>query len=329
MRIPGYKTANRYLSWIRSRFHPGALVLGYHRVADTPRDPYSLCVTPARFAEHLAYIRRHLNPVSLSDLASGVRDGSIPERAVAITFDDGYLDNLREAAPLLEAYDVPATVFVVASKRGRGFWWDEVARIVYSAPELPGEIALSIKGRPFRRRLRASDGDEQAARKRLIVDLYRRLRPLSPGDKEDAMTRLGVWAGVPFDPAMPEPSTRTMLPEELVELASSGLLEVGSHSLTHPIMSAIPLDAVQVEVRRSKSELEDIIGKPVSEFSYPDGATSRAVQAEVRSAGYLCACASQPGLAGTRSRLFGLPRLWPLNRSGEQFERWIRAWARG
>ena len=268
-----------------------------------------------------------MNPVSLSDLVSGMMNGATLKRAVAITFDDGYVDNLSAGAPVLEEYDVPATMFVVSSKRGRGFWWDELARIIYSASALPAELALTIKGRGFQRSIQQSD--EQASRNRLIVDLYRRLRPLSSRDKEDSMIQLGEWAGVPFDPEMPEPSTRTMFPEELVELASSRLLDVGSHSLTHPILPTIPSDSVQVEVRRSKSELEDIIGKPVSKFSYPDGATSRAVQAEVRSAGYMCACSSQPGLAGKRSGLFALPRIWPLNRNGEQFERWIRTWANG
>ena len=325
MRIPGLKTANRYVSWFRSRFSPGALVLGYHRVADTPRDPYSLCVTPDNFAEQLAVIRQVMDPVSLSDVVSGMRNGTTLRRAVAITFDDGYVDNLRSAAPLLEKYGVPATVFVVASKRGRGFWWDELARIIYSASELPDELALIIKGRQFHRSIQQSG--TRGTRDRLIADLYRLLRPLPPQEREDSITQLGDWAGVPFDPEMSEPSTRTMLPDELVKLASSELLEVGSHSLTHPILSAIPSESVQVEVRRSKSQLEAIIGRPVSKFSYPDGAMSRAVQAEVMSAGYMCACSSQPGLAGSHSRLFGLPRIWPLNRNGEQFGRWIRMWA--
>ena len=153
MRIPGYKAANRYFSWFKSRFSSGALVLGYHRVADTPRDPYSLCVTPDNFAEQLAVIRQAMNPVSLSDLVSEMKNRTTLRRAVAITFDDGYVDNLRTARPLLEKYGVPASVFVVASKRGRGFWWDELARIIYSASQLPEELALVIKGRRFHRSL--------------------------------------------------------------------------------------------------------------------------------------------------------------------------------
>jgi peptidoglycan/xylan/chitin deacetylase (PgdA/CDA1 family) len=138
------------------------------------------------------------------------------------------------------------------------------------------------------------------------------------------ITQLSDCVGVPLNV---QTLPRTLHPDELIELASSELLEIGSHSLTHPILTAIPTESVQAEVQRSKALLEDAISKPVTKFSYPDGATSRAVQAEVMSAGYTCACSSQSDVASKSSNLFGLPRIWPLNRNGEEFAHWLETWA--
>lgn len=322
MRIPGYKTAKRYASWLRSRFYTGALVLGYHRVTEQEHDPYSLRVTPENFAEHLDIIRKLMTPVSLSDVVTGIRNGTVPRRAVAVTFDDGYVDNLEAATPLLERYGIPATIFVVAGRIGQEFWWETVARIIYSASALPTELVLVLDGWRYCRSIRP--GHKQEKREGLVIDLYRRLRPLPSAHKQELITQLGDWACVPIDA---QTSTRVLLLDELAKLASSELLEIGSHSLTHPILTAIPVESVQTEVQRSRALLEDVIGKPVTKFSYPDGATSRAVRAEVMSAGYTCACSSQYGVANKHSNLFSLPRIWPLDRNGEEFAHWIEIWA--
>lgn len=262
-----------------------------------------------------------MTPVSLADVVDGIRSGSVPRRAVAITFDDGYVDNLESAKPLLERYGIPATAFVVAGRIGQQFWWDQIARIVYSASELPDELVLMTNGWRYEGNIRREH--RQETREGLIVDLYRRIRPLSLEQKRGLIAQLSDWAGVPLGV---EASPRTLRPDELVELASSELLEIGSHSLTHPIMTAIPVESVEAEVQHSKALLEDIIGKPITKFSYPDGATSRIVRAEALSAGYTCACSSQYGVASTFSNLFGLPRIWPHDWGGNMFLRWLKWW---
>ena len=98
----------------RKRFCRHAVVLMYHRVTELDVDPWNLSVTPANFERHLTVIRRHAAPVHLHDLAAARSRGDMPERGVAITFDDGYANNLNRAAPLLAQYELPATVFVAA-----------------------------------------------------------------------------------------------------------------------------------------------------------------------------------------------------------------------
>jgi hypothetical protein len=82
-------------------------------------DPYGLCVPPAQFEEHLMVIREVGRPMRLTDFAAALRNRSLPDRAIAITFDDGYIDNLECAAPLLARHDVPGLVFVTTGAGGR------------------------------------------------------------------------------------------------------------------------------------------------------------------------------------------------------------------
>jgi len=83
-----------------------ALILMYHRVADVDSDPFSLCVAPHHFSEHLEVLRKCARPVPLTKLAAEIRNGGIPPRSVVLTLDDGYADNLESAKPALERYGV-------------------------------------------------------------------------------------------------------------------------------------------------------------------------------------------------------------------------------
>ena len=112
MRIRGLCRLKRATRRVRNQFAPGGLVLLYHRVAEVPSDPFNLCVTPRHFAEHLEVLKKYTQPVPLQQLVKTSQEGNSPNWSVAITFDDGYADNLYNAKPLLEKYEIPATVFV-------------------------------------------------------------------------------------------------------------------------------------------------------------------------------------------------------------------------
>ena len=126
--------------WLGKRPSENVLVLVYHRVAKPRSDPWSLAVTPERFAEHLEVLRRHAVPLRLQQLSRALAKGAtLPGRAVVVTFDDGYADNLHNAKPLLERHDVPATIFLPSGFIGSedGFWWDELDRLLST----PGKVA--------------------------------------------------------------------------------------------------------------------------------------------------------------------------------------------
>src|SRR5262245_1755138 len=141
--------ARRWLSGFR--WGPRALILMYHRVTELPSDPHLVAVTPKHFCEQLEMIRKHYMPIRLQQLVEALQGGEAPKRAVVITFDDGYADNLHKAMPLLEHYDIPATVFVTAGVVGsqREFWWDELDRLLLQPGILPAKLRLKINGSTF------------------------------------------------------------------------------------------------------------------------------------------------------------------------------------
>jgi peptidoglycan/xylan/chitin deacetylase (PgdA/CDA1 family) len=125
MRLPGWKTARSAAQWLHGRFANFVLILGYHRVAETAVDPHNLCVRPSHFAEQMEVLRRQVQVIDLATLAAGLQTGNLPRRAAVITFDDGYLDILGAAWPILAARDLPAAVFAVSGLLGEQFWWDK------------------------------------------------------------------------------------------------------------------------------------------------------------------------------------------------------------
>ena len=107
--------------------------MGYHRIADTTSHVYGVCVSPEHFIEQMQTLRKYALPISLSKLVQHLKDGSLPPKSVAVTFDDGYADNLYSAKPILENYEIPATVFICTGYVGKQFWWDELDRLIMAS----------------------------------------------------------------------------------------------------------------------------------------------------------------------------------------------------
>jgi peptidoglycan/xylan/chitin deacetylase (PgdA/CDA1 family) len=102
-------------------------VLTYHRIADVDQDPQKLCVAPDVFEAHLQFLTAHYEVVSLSVLLERLQEKNLTGKEAVITFDDGYRDNLQNALPLLEKYQIPATIFITTAYLGEqaNFAWDQ------------------------------------------------------------------------------------------------------------------------------------------------------------------------------------------------------------
>ena len=296
MRLPGRSRSIAAARWIRSRAGPRAVVLGYHRVAEEGQDPLRLCTPPSVLERHLQAIRRHGRPVRLLDLAAATGSGHPPPGAVAVTFDDGYADVLLAAKPLLERYEIPATVFVVTGYLGREFWWDALTRIC--------------------------DGDPDSQDHRL----YSRLERLPDDERQKELRRLVASRSADSQPVA---GARALRADELSELTKGGLIELGAHSDTHPLLSSLSRADQQAEIAGCKRTLEQLTGRKAHAFAYPHGDHSEATVGIVREAGYQCACTSIPDVCHAGTDRFALPRFWPAPRDAGRFSRWLRWWLGG
>jgi len=323
----------------------GTPVLLYHRVAAPSVDPWRLSVSPEHFAEHLAVLRREARPIGLRALSAALRAGqSLPRDGVVVTFDDGYADNLHAARPLLARHDVPATVFVTSGALGTsGFWWDRLARTLLTPGILPSTLSLSVAGRRYEVVLGTDAvwdagaaaghpgwepwGDEHpTARHRAYRTFYDALFPLDVTARERAL------AALPAPPTSDGVDDRPLSRDELRTLADGGLIEIGCHTRTHPVLATLAHEAQRDEIHGARSELQAIVETPVTSFAYPFG-RRRDYDADsvalVREAGFACACSNFDGPVRAGTDAFQLPRFQVRDWDGDGFAAALRAWRAG
>jgi peptidoglycan/xylan/chitin deacetylase (PgdA/CDA1 family) len=298
------------------------MILGYHRVCDEVNDPFSMSVSPKNFAEHLQVIRNLATPISMQALVMGLSVGELPRRVVALTMDDGYADNLYNALPLLERYEMPATIFMVSGRLGQEFWWDELARFVFTEGAFADGFCLMIDGRKYEGHWQA-DRDIYEQQLQLLQNLYRALRPFAEEERQMEMEKL--WHSI-GDVQIEQPIHCALTPSELRVLADCPLIEIGSHTRTHPALAELNPNEQRDEIQQSKAQLETLLERPITGFSYPNGSASMETRTLVREAGFVSACSSDTDIARPGSDPFYLPRFWIPNWDGKQFSRWLAKW---
>jgi len=279
-------------------------ILRYHAICGAEGYGYAdpqICITPENFERHVAYLSSAYSVVRLEDAATRLAAGeALPRNAVAITFDDGYADNLQ-AARILAKYGATATFYITAGclAGGQPFWPSEIRHLVGGVRasrirlEAPG-VALDL---PL-----ASDRDRGAAVKALTKAFKSNLIPV----REELRSQLRQLAS---NPTLP----RVMLTwDEVREMRRLGMT-IGSHTMTHPNLPSAGPDAARAELTASRHRLEQETQAPVTMFSYPNGGADRYltpdVQAAVKEAGYLAATTSRNAVATRGSDLYALERV--------------------
>jgi peptidoglycan/xylan/chitin deacetylase (PgdA/CDA1 family) len=343
----GYQRLQRGVRWIRGRLFRGALILIYHRVAEPALDPFGLAVSPRHFAEQMDVLRKYARPIPLFRLAGEIREGRVPRRGVVVTFDDGYADNLHHARPLLERTDVPATVFIATGSidDGRGFWWDGLIDLLLRPCALPRDVLAGVVpengldhdlgdawdyGEDDAARFGRwtfADGDPPTPRHALFVSLYAQLQAL-PGERP-AQAVEALWARAGARPAVEGETARALTVRELQRLGDGPLVEVGAHTVHHPLLPSLPATEQRAELAGSKGWLEERLGRAVRSVSYPYGRYTAETAAIAEDAGFSCALAASGAAVQQGSRdfgLFDLPRVWPGDWDGDEFARRLRDW---
>lgn len=329
--IEGMQRASTLLHKWRT---PPALILTYHRITASPADPWRRTVSPHRFAEQMAVLREWAHVLTLEEMVHRLEAGTLPPRAVAVTFDDGYADNLHRALPLLEKYGIPATFFIATGGLGRTreFWWDELERIFLQPGRLPDALGLTLDGaRHWWKLGRDAVLTEEAAvrwhtwhaedppptrRHRIFRTIWKRLVHRSEAEQQNVLTQLRAWAGAP---RTARPTHRTLTPVEARRLADHELAELGAHTVTHVALDRLEAPQQHAEITHSKCRLEALLGRPVTSFSYPYGRYTRATVQILRSVRFARACTTASGPLRPPVDPLTLPRLSVPNIGHEAF----------
>lgn len=321
-----------------SRMLPRALVLIYHRVANLESDPQRLSVAPENFDEHMDTLARSFNPISLRTLVDDLGKGYIRDRAVVVTFDDGYEDNYHNARPILEKYGIPATIFVSTnySRNRREFWWDELERLILRKQGLPTEMAIELNGTVHRwivsngekareakvaPKLKQSiAGELELLPHEIYMDLCSRFQGLEAEQINDAIMQLRELTD---DSGEARPDYLPMTTEQLRALYGGGLIEIGAHTRSHVNLAAQTAEKQREEIEGSKQDLERILGSSVESFSYPFGTldhySSQSIK-YVKDAGFSAALANFTGNVTRLSNLYEIPRRMVRNWNKEAYE---------
>ncbi len=302
----------------RSPRGTGAAVLLYHRVADSTPDTHGLCVPRAAFRAQMAHLRDRYHPMPLGDLVAAARENRVPAGAIAVTFDDGYADNYRDASPVLDEYGVPATFFVTTDRLGQDgeFWWDALERSLLSpVSPVPSEIRIDLPGGS--RVFTLGSAEERRTAHSEIYSAIAGAR----GDVRDSVIDAIVRA---CGGGAPRPAEqRRMTPDEIVSMASRHGHTIGAHTARHVMLPRQPADVQRHEIESSRLALETLLGRPVREFAYPYGAYDTDVVDQVRAASFAIAVTCDESPLVPLTDPLRVPRLEVTPSRSANFTGWL------
>jgi peptidoglycan/xylan/chitin deacetylase (PgdA/CDA1 family) len=292
------------------------LILTYHRILGAADPLRRGEMTQPAFARHAAVLRRWFNVLPLPQAWRRTLEGTLPPRAVAITFDDGYADNAELALPILKRERLTATFFVASGFLDGGRMWNDT--IIESLRHAPVPLDLRDLDGGL---LASGDFTARAQAVERVIGAWKRLPP--------AERQRRVAALVERARAKP-PDDLMMSSAQVRELASSGM-DIGAHTVSHPILRSITDDEAAAEMRDSREALEKLTSAPVGTFAYPNGRLGddyEARHAEIaRRVGFELAVSTNGGAARAESDPYQLPRFGPWAESSWRFAaRLLRAY---
>jgi peptidoglycan/xylan/chitin deacetylase (PgdA/CDA1 family) len=284
-------------------------ILIFHRVVPYADPLFPGLPDAARFGAMLGWLKDWFNVLPLSQAVQHLVQGTLPERAAAITFDDGYADNREVALPLLQHHGVTATFFIATGFLDGGRMWNDtvIEAIRHCQHTMLDLTALGLGRHPL-----AGSRDRRAAIDACIAQLKYR----ATGPRNAVAQQIAEIAGVDL------PSTLMMSSDEVRNLHRTGM-QIGAHTVTHPILTKLTPDEARREIQDSRMHLENLLGERVGLFAYPNGKLGDdygEYHADlVREMGFDAAVSTDRGVADSSSDIMRLPRFTPWDRSHLRF----------
>lgn len=285
---------------------PRLSILVYHRVHAQVDAIFPAEQDAARFERLMRFVAQSFRVLTLGEAIRRLQRGDLPPRALVITFDDGYADNVEVVLPILQRYGLVATFFVSSGFLDGGRMWnDSVIEIVRACRQAELDLATFDLG--------SCSLAGPAARRLVIENLLPRVKYLNLDEREAAIAHLQELSDVPE-----LPTNLMMTSEQLRQLHRAGM-EIGGHTVNHPILTMLTPAEAENEISSGRARLQEIIDAPVDVFAYPNGNPDCDYDCShvelVRRLGFAGAVSAEPGVAQAGDDMFELPRFSPWGRS--------------
>ncbi len=302
------------LSFLFERYSPAGpnarlSILIFHRVLTDPDPLFPSEMHASRFNEVCGWLKSWFNVLPLDQAVARMKAGTLPARAACITFDDGYADNYHVAMPILQRHGLTATFFVATGFLDGGRMWNDTIIETIRGSEAPvlDFSELGLGKHPI-----ASVSEKRAAISALIGKI--KYRPVA-----DRVTITEYLAGLA---QMSLPHDLMMTSQEVKAMRQAGM-QIGAHTVSHPILARLTDEQVKEEIGSSKLFLEQLLNEPVVLFAYPNGKpgedySPRTVDV-VRSLGFDAAVSTRWGVSGKADDPFQIRRFTPWDRGRLRF----------
>jgi peptidoglycan/xylan/chitin deacetylase (PgdA/CDA1 family) len=263
-------------------------ILMYHSFSGSKTQPGALNNQAIR--SQFNYLQRHYRVVPLLQIAGQVASGKPQEsHSVALTIDDGRRDFYECMFPLLKEFKFPATFFVVSSFiRGEDWIWTDKVLWLSQQPKPPAALVPEK-----------------------LDEVFRSLNTMRPEVRNAQIQAVAASAGITL-PVQAPPKFAPCSWSELREMTESGLVDIGSHTVTHPILSSITDEESWEELSESRRQIEEGLGRNPNSFCFPNGMPGDFRPSQVQQiadAGYRCSVVASFGMVDNGADPFRLPRL--------------------
>ena len=291
-------------------------IITYHRILEHADPLMGAEPDVSTFSWQMEALASNFNVLPLHEAIIALRENRLPPRAVCITFDDGYRSTHDIALPILKKFKLPAAIFVTTAYLGEGNMWND--RIIEAIRQLPqGAIDLQEIGMGLHAIQNMQD------RINLGKKINDDSKYLSTDGRLNVILKLEQLAG------QTKTDGQMLTREMLMTLAKEGI-EIGGHTISHPILTKLDDDNARHEIVQNKKTLEEIIGKPLKLFAYPNGKIGKDFDERhmemAREAGYLAAFSTAIGSATKETHLYKIPRSRPWDETPFLFQLRLLRW---
>ena len=285
----------------------------YHRVLPEA-DPFAIgALTVEQFRRQVEVLAQCFKVVSLEQLITGLAHGRLPPGTACITFDDGYLDNYTFAYPILEQYNVPATIFLASDVIGtnRILWHDRVLRAFKNTQVREfhyGDFSSHLFRLP-----------DILAKQELALKLLEWLKQFAPAQRDHRISE--ILSRCEIDENRTSAARLMLAWQEVREMHQNGIT-FGAHTKSHPILALLTREQKTEEIGASKRVIEDNLGAPVTTFAYPNGRAADfddETKQILKQANFRCAVTTCHGLNTAESDPFEWRREQPWETQPDKF----------